>query len=94
MNIKAKHGIHVGVFGCRPSLGALAQASASDPKCSTSNALMQAGFPCHDPNTPTVHQNKLDMAHILCDHDNLQMILSPFIKDRVACLVQPNKHAY
>ena len=34
------------------------------------------------------------MVHILCDRDNPQMILSPFMKDHVACLVQPNKHAY
>lgn len=42
----------------------------------------------------TVHQTKLDMAHIPSDHDNPQMILSQSIKDHVACSVQPDKHAY
>lgn len=67
---------------------------ASDPMCSKSNALAQASLSRHDPNTPTVHQTKLDMDHILCDHRNQQMILPPFVEDHISFLVKPNKHAY
>jgi len=50
-----QYGTHLGLFGCRLGLGALAQACASDPKCLKSKAQTQASFPCHDPNMPTVH---------------------------------------